>query len=103
MSPKSFAVEHEGKTYHVHPLNAGQYRRLVRYMRGKGADPVRGDFMLLAWSVRDEHGTPVYPTADDAETMTNDLCNTILPACVRVNGFEDDDEKKATSDPTPLA
>jgi hypothetical protein len=91
----------DGTTIHVHPLTAGQYRRLVAYMRQKDADPVTGDFLLLSYSVRDGEGKPLYMSAEDAESMTPDACNALLPVCVQINGFGADDEKKSPCEVTP--
>jgi hypothetical protein len=99
--PNPVQVEVEDTTYHVHPLTAGQFRRLVGYMRGKDADAITGDFMLLAWSVRDADGTPIYATAEDAEGMTPEACNKLLPVCVEINGFGGEDAKKKPSEVTP--
>ena len=96
-------VEVEGRTIFVHPLTAGQYRRLVAFMRSAEADPVTGDFMLLSWSCKDADGKLVYPTAADAEGMSVDTCNALLPVCVKVNGFGGEDQKKNELRSNPVA
>lgn len=99
--PNPIPVEVEDKTYFVHPLTAGQFRRLVAFMRGKDADAITGDFMLLAWSVRDADGKPVYQSPEEAENMTPEACNKLLPVCVEINGFGGEDAKKKTSEVIP--
>lgn len=91
----------DAKTVFVHPLNAGQYRRLVAYMQKKDADPVTGDFMLIHYSVKDADGKPVFSSPEDAEQITPEQAAVLLPLCVTINGFGTEDQKKSPSDVTP--
>jgi hypothetical protein len=95
-------VEVSGRTYHVHPMTAGQLVRWHRYLLDPKADKVTADFMMYAYCVRDDQGKPVWANADDAEGMSVEDRVALRPVVERINGFdEDDDEKKANSAGTP--
>jgi hypothetical protein len=99
--PDPIEVNADGTTVYVRPLNAGQYRRLVAYMRSKDADPVYGDFLLIYYSCHDKDGNPLFKSVEEAETMTNEACNALLPVCVKAKGFGTEEQKKSPSEATP--
>lgn len=92
--PDPITVQIEDATVFVHPLTAGQYRRLIAYMRSKDADPVHGDFMLLHFSCHDKDGQPLFKTVDDAESITPKQADALIPECVKANRIGSEDEKK---------
>lgn len=95
--PDPVAVEVDGETLLVHPLNAGQFAGLLAGIEAlkKSGEAHKADFDLLAMCVRDAGGAAVFASAEEAGSIPLAAAARLLAACLRINGMGQGDEKKA--------
>ena len=101
--PDPAAVEVEGQTVYVHALTAGQYAEMLHAVKAfeKAKTPHKADFLLLHLSVKDADGNAVFGSTEEAMAVPLTVAGALLPACLKLNGLGEHDEKKEASGTTP--
>lgn len=93
--PEREAVEVESQTLYVHPLNAGQYAKLLSTMEElrKSNEAFLADFELLKESCKDADGKAIFATIQEAMEIPPQMAGKLLPICLKVNGMGDAEKK----------
>ena len=94
--PQPLSVDIEGETIVVHPLSAGQLAKLINSIEDlkKCNEAFVADFELLRISCKDADGKAVFATVQEAMDVPPTVAAQLIPACLKVNGMGQHDEKK---------
>lgn len=90
----------EGQAVWVHPLSAGQYSQLVHCTNTQPA--WKANYLLLHFACRHADASHCFPTVADAEGMTLEVFNQLIPTALEQGGFsaEEGEKKETNCEPT---